>query len=172
MGGMLVGSFIFGTLADWIGRRTTLALTSLLLALSGSICALLPSSAGMYWAFATLRFLMGMGHVGTFMLAFTLSVEYVGPKKRTFTGCIIEVAFAFGNNHPLLLGFTFRTESLALVFKHRGGAIKIGSNVSSRGFLVHLQNAKGRLFSGLKLPVYIQVLFFLEMFPCNLLLLV
>ena len=96
MGGMLVGSFIFGTLADWIGRRPTLVLTSLLLALSGSICALLPSSASMYWAFASLRFLMGMGHVGTFMLAFTLSVEYVGPKKRTFTGCIIEVAFALG----------------------------------------------------------------------------
>ena len=96
MGGMLVGSFIFGTLADWIGRRPTLVLTSLLLALSGSICALLPSSAEMYWAFAVLRFLMGMGHVGTFMLAFTLSIEYVGPKKRTFTGCIIEVAFALG----------------------------------------------------------------------------
>ena len=99
-----MGSFIFGTLADWIGRRPTLVLTSLLLALSGSICALLPSSAEMYWAFAVLRFLMGMGHVGTFMLAFTLSIEYVGPKKRTFTGCIIEVAFALGNNYLRIQG--------------------------------------------------------------------
>ena len=51
----------------------------------------------MYSAFATLRFLMGMGHVGTFMQSFTLSVEYVGPAdKRTLCGCLIEVAFAAG----------------------------------------------------------------------------
>ena len=94
---MLVGSFVFGTMADFIGRRATLVVTSLLLASSGSICALLPSSSQMYSAFATLRFLMGMGHVGTFMQSFTLSVEYVGPAdKRTLCGCLIEVAFAVG----------------------------------------------------------------------------
>jgi len=97
MAGMLVGSFVFGTMADFIGRRATLVVTSLLLASSGSICALLPSSSQMYSAFATLRFLMGMGHVGTFMQSFTLSVEYVGPAdKRTLCGCLIEVAFAAG----------------------------------------------------------------------------
>ena len=54
----------------------------------------------MYSAFATLRFLMGMGHVGTFMQSFTLSVEYVGPAdKRTLCGCLIEVAFAAGMYH-------------------------------------------------------------------------
>ena len=74
-----------------------MVVTCLLLASSGSICALLPSSSQMYSAFATLRFLMGMGHVGTFMQSFTLSVEYVGPAdKRTLCGCLIEVAFAAG----------------------------------------------------------------------------
>ena len=99
MAGMLVGSFVFGTLADFIGRRATLVVTCLLLASSGSICALLPSSSQMYSAFATLRFLMGMGHVGTFMQSFTLSVEYVGPERRTLCGCFIEVAFALGNGY-------------------------------------------------------------------------
>ena len=99
MAGMLVGSFVFGTMADFIGRRATLVVTCLLLASSGSICALLPSSSQMYSAFATLRFLMGMGHVGTFMQSFTLSVEYVGPAdKRTLCGCLIEVAFAAGKS--------------------------------------------------------------------------
>ncbi len=114
MAGMLVGSFVFGFIADhigiryhiltlfvkpfyWItGRKMTLAITSLLLAGSGSACALLPASADIFPAFAALRFLMGVGHVGSFMMAFTLSLEYVGPKARVMCGCIIEVPFAVG----------------------------------------------------------------------------
>merc|ERR1712038_1339435 len=41
--GMLVGSFIFGILADMIGRRLTLVIGSVVLALSGSLSALLPA---------------------------------------------------------------------------------------------------------------------------------
>ena len=67
MAGMLIGSFIFGTMADFIGRRATLVITCLLLAVSGGICALLPAESEVYPAFATLRLLHGMAHAGTFM---------------------------------------------------------------------------------------------------------
>ncbi len=80
------------------GRRTTLVITSLLLAGSGTACALLPASSDVYPAFAALRLLMGMGHVGSFMMAFTLSLEYVGPKARVICGCLIEVPFAVGKS--------------------------------------------------------------------------
>ena len=75
------------------------ALSCLVLAVSGTVCALLPASANMYPAFAFLRFLAGMGHVGTFMMAFTLSVEYIGREKQALTGCLIEIPFASGTVH-------------------------------------------------------------------------
>jgi len=101
MAGMLVGSFLFGTMADWKGRRPTLAISCLFLAVSGTVCATLPASANMFPAFATLRFLAGMGHVGTFMMAFQLAVEYTGREKQALTGCLIEIPFASGG---LLVG--------------------------------------------------------------------
>ena len=42
------------------------------------------------------RFLSGLGHVGTFMMAFSLALEYVGPKYRTLFGILIETPFAMG----------------------------------------------------------------------------
>jgi MFS family permease len=101
MAGMLVGSFIFGFLADHIGRRPTIVIGAFLLSGSGTICALLPSSPSVYPAFVALRFLAGMGHVGTFMMSFTLSLEYVGIDKRTFCGVLIEIPFAIGKKRKL-----------------------------------------------------------------------
>ena len=42
------------------------------------------------------RFLSGMGHVGTFMMAFNLALEFVGMKYRTMFGILIETPFALG----------------------------------------------------------------------------
>ena len=100
MVGMLVGSFIFGFFADQYGRKLALVVSSALLAVSGSLSALLPAT---FPLFATLRLLSGMGHVGVFMMAFTLSVEYVGPASRVMTGCLIEVPFSVGKQQLLNL---------------------------------------------------------------------
>ena len=43
-----------------------------------------------------IRFTSGMGHVGTFMMAFNLALEYVGLKYRTLFGILIETPFAIG----------------------------------------------------------------------------
>ena len=42
------------------------------------------------------RFISGLGHVGTFMMTFSLALEYVGPKYRTLFGILIETPFALG----------------------------------------------------------------------------
>ena len=47
-------------------------------------------------AFAAMRFVLGMSHAGMFIMSFGLAVEYVGPKWRVFTGCLIETPFAIG----------------------------------------------------------------------------
>ena len=51
-------------------------------------------------AFVTLGVVMG-----TFILCFTLSVEYVGTKSRVFTGSIIEVPFSVGECVCLLFAY-------------------------------------------------------------------
>ena len=42
------------------------------------------------------RFISGLGHVGTFMTTFSLSLEYVGASHRTLFGILIETPFALG----------------------------------------------------------------------------
>jgi len=99
MAGMLVGSFVFGLMADRFGRLLTLVASATVLAGAGTLSAILPASMPL---FTTLRFFSGMGHVGTFIICFTLSVEYVGAKSRVFTGSLIEVPFSIGG---LIVGF-------------------------------------------------------------------
>lgn len=102
MTGSLLGGFIFGLLADWTGRRNAIILTGLLVASSGSICALLPASSLMYPVFVALRFLMGMGHAGCFNLSFTLVAELIGPSdKRTLCGSLLGAAFGLGSAHVI-----------------------------------------------------------------------
>jgi OCT family organic cation transporter-like MFS transporter 4/5 len=96
MVGMLVGSFAFGYISDKIGRRHTLHLSSIVVALGGTISATLPARASMFSAYAAMRFVSGVGHVGMFMMAFGLSLEYTGPRWRVFCGCLIETPFAIG----------------------------------------------------------------------------
>ena len=96
MAGMLIGSFGFGYLSDKLGRRTTLLISSIVLAGGGTISALLPAKESMFTLFALCRFISGCGHVGMFMMAFALSLEYTGPGKRVLCGCLIETPFAIG----------------------------------------------------------------------------
>ena len=105
MFGMLAGSFIFGVLADKVGRKPTLIAGAMFLSVSGSVSAIFTSSFPM---FAALRFFSGMGHMGTFLITFTLAIEYVGSSSRELTGILIEVPFASGG---LLVGILSLSES-------------------------------------------------------------
>ncbi len=46
MAGMLVGSFVFGYIADLVGRRNALHLSTIVLVAAGTASALLPEGDG------------------------------------------------------------------------------------------------------------------------------
>ncbi len=56
MFGMLVGSFAFGSFADHAGRRAALVTAAAMLAIAGTVCALLPANPTVFPAFAAMRF--------------------------------------------------------------------------------------------------------------------
>ena len=72
--GLLVGSFVFGVLSDKIGRRHSLLLAIVTTCVGNLIGGFMPN----YWAYALSKILAGAGGEGTFLLAFTMSMEYVG----------------------------------------------------------------------------------------------
>jgi len=96
MVGMLIGSFLFGWMSDYGGRKSTLMISIVILAFGGSFPFFLKPNPSIYYALVISRFLSGLGHVGTFMMAFSLALEYVGPKYRTLFGILIETPFAMG----------------------------------------------------------------------------
>lgn len=103
-GGVLVGALIFGSLSDGIGRKKTINV---------SIALLFASSIGLAWApnyiaYVVLRFLAGMAFSGTFITAYVIGVEIVGPSKRKYTGIINEIFFAFGECFLAGVGFLVR----------------------------------------------------------------
>ena len=57
MAGMLVGSFVFGLMADRFGRLLTLVASATVLAGAGTLSAILPASMPL---FTTLRYSMGL----------------------------------------------------------------------------------------------------------------
>ncbi|XP_071963436.1 organic cation transporter protein-like [Antedon mediterranea] len=103
-GGLLVGSLIFGTLADYIGRKTTMFLCITITLLLSFSVAFAPT----YWWFVSLRTMMGCANIGIYLMAFTLSTEIVGPSKRTFVGIVLNFYVALGIMICGLLAYLIR----------------------------------------------------------------
>lgn len=55
MGGMLIGSFVFGYISDRMGRRTALMISAVILAGGGTFSALLPANPSWFPLFAICR---------------------------------------------------------------------------------------------------------------------
>ena len=93
--GLTVGSFLFGPLADRIGRKRVIALSLMLFGIGSLACAYAPS---MGWLIA-LRFLTGAGLGGAMPNAITLSSEFSPARNRAlmvtlmFSGFTIGLAF-------------------------------------------------------------------------------
>ena len=88
MFGMLIGSTIFGYLADKIGRKKSLFIG---IAISGG-SFLIQSFPKNFWAYSMLQMVTGLGGKGVFMMAFVLSMELTGSKYTTELGMLIEVS--------------------------------------------------------------------------------
>jgi putative MFS transporter len=90
--GMLVGAWFWGTISDYIGRRTGFQLTVLIFAVFGLLSAFAP---GWEWL-AVLRFLTGFGLGGALPLDFSLYAEYLPRENRGRNLVLLESFWAVG----------------------------------------------------------------------------
>lgn len=90
--GMAVGAFLFGLLADRIGRKHVFIITLLLFSLGSGAAAFTTS----FSIFLILRFLIGMGLGGELPVASTLVSESVPTEKRGRIVVLLESFWAIG----------------------------------------------------------------------------
>ncbi|RUS86172.1 hypothetical protein EGW08_006066 [Elysia chlorotica] len=92
MGGMLAGSLVMGILSDVFGRKKVLVLSTL-----GQFAAALGTAwAESYAVYVALRFFVTFFGIGTFLSAFVIGMELVGPSKRRIAGIVIEMFWCIG----------------------------------------------------------------------------
>lgn len=90
--GMLVGSYIFGFLADLFGRIRVLAVTILLF----SVATALIYFATDYWHLLVLRFLVGMGVGGEFGIGMAIVTETWSKNMRAKATSVVALGWQLG----------------------------------------------------------------------------
>ncbi|KAJ8936299.1 hypothetical protein NQ318_001492 [Aromia moschata] len=90
--GIVVGSCVFGALADWYGRKNIFVFCIFLMSVSGAVQVVSPE----YITFVVLIFINALGTAGVYPLAFIIGVEMVGKKKREVTGIVLNYFYALG----------------------------------------------------------------------------
>ncbi|ERI09039.1 MFS transporter [Aneurinibacillus aneurinilyticus] len=90
--GMLVGSYLFGFLADLFGRIRTMAVSILLF----SVATALIYFATDYWQLLFLRFLVGMGVGGEFGIGMAIVTETWSKDMRAKATSVVALGWQFG----------------------------------------------------------------------------
>ncbi|KAM9737184.1 solute carrier family 22 member 13-like [Menidia menidia] len=101
MSGLLVGSLLFGAMADRFGRRSVLLLSIGLQTVFGVAVAFAPS----FPVYVALRFAVGTTVSGVIINAFVLGTEWTCTKRRMLAG--ISTDYAFGLGYMLLAGVAY-----------------------------------------------------------------
>lgn len=91
--GLMIGAFVFGPLADKIGRKQALVMTVLFFGLT----SLASAWAGSVTELTVLRFLTGMGLGGAMPNAITLTSEFCPDKRRSFLTTLMFCGFTLGS---------------------------------------------------------------------------
>ncbi|XP_071501087.1 organic cation transporter protein-like [Diadema antillarum] len=103
-GGYLVGSIVFGSLADIVGRWWTLMACLVLRLIAGVALAFSPT-----WpVYAVMRFFQGAAGISIYIITFVLGTEFVGPSKRNVVGIVVVIPFALGYMLLALLAYLLR----------------------------------------------------------------
>ncbi|XP_030376001.1 organic cation transporter protein [Scaptodrosophila lebanonensis] len=91
--GVFTGAVTLGGLADKVGRKAVFCWSALLQLILGVGVAFIPE----YFSFMVARFLLGIvGSAGAYICGFVLTMELVGPSKRTVCGITFQAVFAGG----------------------------------------------------------------------------
>ncbi|CAF4851726.1 unnamed protein product [Pieris macdunnoughi] len=92
MFGVVIGSIVLGRLCDKIGRKTVFVWAGILQLIFGASVAFSTD----YYMFVTIRFLYGIFGSGSYIAGFVLTMELVGPSRRTLCGVTFQIMFAIG----------------------------------------------------------------------------
>ncbi|KAM6169899.1 solute carrier family 22 member 13-like [Rhynchocyon petersi] len=92
MAGLLLGALIFGPVCDWVGRKVTILVQLLLMAVTGLATAFAPS----FELYTVLYFAGATAVAGFPFSSATLLTEWVGPSRRTQAVVWTQCAFAIG----------------------------------------------------------------------------
>ncbi|XP_026037902.1 solute carrier family 22 member 6 [Astatotilapia calliptera] len=104
MGGVLVGAFLFGSLADKYGRRILLLMSYLLMAVSGTCAAFSPS----FPLFCFFRFGCGMALSGIALNSLSLILEWIPTRVRTVVGTMSGYCYTLGQLILALMAYYIR----------------------------------------------------------------
>ncbi|CAG5027954.1 unnamed protein product [Parnassius apollo] len=92
MFGVVVGSVVLGRLCDKLGRKTIFVWSGVLQLAFGIAVAFTTE----YYTFVAVRFLYGIFGSGSYIAGFVLTMELVGPSRRTVCGVTFQIMFAIG----------------------------------------------------------------------------
>nr|XP_022903983.1 organic cation transporter protein-like [Onthophagus taurus] len=90
--GILIGSAVFGFLADKFGRKLIFIFCIIFMSVTGVLQSISPN----YPFFLILLFANAFGTAGVYPLAFILGVELVGRSKREITAIVLNYFYAVG----------------------------------------------------------------------------
>ncbi|XP_063534512.1 organic cation transporter protein isoform X2 [Cydia strobilella] len=92
MFGVIVGSLVLGRMCDKFGRKAVFVAAGVLQLVFGAAVAFTTQ----YYTFVVVRFLYGIFGSGSYIAGFVLTMELVGPSKRTICGVTFQIMFAVG----------------------------------------------------------------------------
>ena len=90
--GLLIGSWVFGTIIDMIGRKKVYFMTTLCVAVFSVLSGLAPG----FYFFAFFRVAIGFFSAGFILSSYSICIEITGISQRTFVGMVIHAFFAVG----------------------------------------------------------------------------
>eukprot|EP00197_Chlamydomonas_leiostraca_P012629 CAMPEP_0202879236 /NCGR_PEP_ID=MMETSP1391-20130828/33331_1 /ASSEMBLY_ACC=CAM_ASM_000867 /TAXON_ID=1034604 /ORGANISM="Chlamydomonas leiostraca, Strain SAG 11-49" /LENGTH=609 /DNA_ID=CAMNT_0049561553 /DNA_START=103 /DNA_END=1928 /DNA_ORIENTATION=+ len=102
--GYLLGSGIFGTMADHHGRKITLLASTCV----ATVFTIMAGCAPNYWVYFAARLLTGVGAAGQALVTYLIATESIGPTWRGVAGVGTQMFFVLGEFLLVLVALIFK----------------------------------------------------------------